>query len=147
VRRHRAAPSPAPGEIYAFGIAEGLATKDPAASLGAAMKEAPPATPHPALTDVRRLPRAARGVRAGAGAADHAARLALPRADGRAARFGARDALGELEDLDGSEPLWRVPPARMKLKRSKKDAAEDRYEHLVPLSAAAVDVLPRPLDA
>ncbi|WP_052208886.1 tyrosine-type recombinase/integrase [Croceibacterium mercuriale] len=45
----------------------------------------------------------------------------------------------EVEYLDGPAPLWRVPPERLKLKRSKKDEA--RFEHLVPLSAAAVHVL------
>jgi len=46
---------------------------------------------------------------------------------------------GEIEDLDGTAPLWRVPAARMKLKVEKKrDAAND---HLVPLAPAAVAVL------
>jgi len=45
----------------------------------------------------------------------------------------------EIEDLDGAEPLWRVPAARMKLKVEKKrDATND---HLVPLAPAAVEVL------
>jgi len=46
---------------------------------------------------------------------------------------------GEIEDLDGPAPLWRVPPERLKLKRAKKD--EERFAHLVPLSPAAVAVL------
>ena len=37
----------------------------------------------------------------------------------------------EFEGLDGTEPLWRVPAERMKMKR----------EHLVPLSRQAVEVL------
>ncbi|MBS1040986.1 integrase arm-type DNA-binding domain-containing protein [Gluconobacter cerinus] len=37
----------------------------------------------------------------------------------------------EFEDLDGLEPLWRIPAERMKMKR----------EHLVPLSRQVVDVL------
>ena len=43
-------------------------------------------------------------------------------------RLGRKD---ELERLDGSEPLWRIPEARMKQRR----------EHLVPLSAQAVRCL------
>jgi hypothetical protein len=47
---------------------------------------------------------------------------------------------GELViDAAGGPGLWRVPAARMKLATAKKgDAAND---HLVPLSAAAADVL------
>jgi integrase len=43
----------------------------------------------------------------------------------RAARWS------EFENLDGNEPLWRVPADRMKMKR----------EHLVPLAPKAVAVL------
>jgi integrase len=37
----------------------------------------------------------------------------------------------EFEDLDGAEPLWRVPARRMKMER----------EHLVPLAPQVVDLL------
>ena len=37
----------------------------------------------------------------------------------------------EFEQLNGGEPLWRIPAARMKMKQ----------EHLVPLSRQAVDLL------
>lgn len=40
----------------------------------------------------------------------------------------------QIEDLDGKEPLWRVPVEQMKVK-------EDREEHLVPLSRQAVAVI------
>ena len=43
------------------------------------------------------------------------------------------------EEFDLEERIWRVPPARLKLRRAKKDEA--RFEHLVPLSAEAIDVL------
>jgi integrase len=39
----------------------------------------------------------------------------------------------EFEDLQGSNPVWRIPPERMKMRRP----------HLVPLSKQAVDVLKR----
>ncbi|BBC72937.1 integrase [Altererythrobacter sp. B11] len=126
-------------EIFAFGIAEGLVTVNPAASLGAALRDAPPATPHPALLaieDCRAL--------LGACEASCAARATV-----LASRFLALTAVrldavrgarwDEIEDLDGAAPLWRVPPARMKLARAKKN--EPRFEHLVPLSRAAVAVL------
>jgi integrase len=37
----------------------------------------------------------------------------------------------EFEGLDGAEPIWRIPAARMKMKR----------EHIVPLTPAAIEVL------
>jgi len=46
---------------------------------------------------------------------------------------------GEIEGLDGHEPVWRIPAARMKLSRDKK--LDARFDHLVPLSVAAMSVL------
>jgi integrase len=45
----------------------------------------------------------------------------------------------EIEDLDGAEPLWRIPAARMKGDQDRK--AEEFGEHLVPLSPQAVAVI------
>ena len=45
----------------------------------------------------------------------------------------------EIDYLDGEEPVWRVPPERMKLSQVKKQ--ESRFTHLVPLSPQAVTVL------
>jgi len=126
-------------EIFAFGVAEGLCTGNPAANLGAAMREAPPATPHPALTQIescRQLLQACEYLpaRPMTKLASRYLALTVVRLDSvRGMRWG------ELEGLDGSQPVWHVPPARLKLKRSKKD--EERFEHLVPLVPAAVDVL------
>jgi integrase len=50
---------------------------------------------------------------------------------------GARWA--EIEDLDGTAPLWRIPAARMKGEHARK--AERGGDHLVPLSTHAVAVL------
>jgi integrase len=44
----------------------------------------------------------------------------------------------EIEDLDGSAPIWRVPAERMKHTRER---LADAREHVVPLSHQAVDVL------
>ena len=126
-------------EIFAFGIAEGLVSANPAASLGAAMLGAPPASPHPALVTIeecRALLAACERVEARPATRLASRFLALTAVRLDAVR-GAR--WGEIEELDGAQPLWRVPPARMKLARAKKD--EQRFEHLVPLSAAAVAVL------
>lgn len=45
----------------------------------------------------------------------------------------------EMEDLDGPEPIWRVPAARMKLTVARKGDSEN--EHVVPLSRQAVQLL------
>jgi integrase len=126
-------------EIFRYAIAEGLAEKDPAAALGAAMREPPPARPQPALMSIDDC---------------QALLSACDRAPGRAetklaSRFLALTAVrldavrgmrwDELDDLDGAAPTWIVPPARMKLKRAKK--GEERFAHVVPLSRQAVQVL------
>jgi len=43
----------------------------------------------------------------------------------------------EFEDLDGKNPIWRIPAAKMKLTRERKQDAS--YEFVVPLSAQAVE--------
>jgi integrase len=45
----------------------------------------------------------------------------------------------EFEDLDGDEPLWRIPAARMKGDFDRKN--EEGGDHLVPLSYQAVAIL------
>ncbi|MFA7506364.1 MAG: integrase arm-type DNA-binding domain-containing protein [Burkholderiaceae bacterium] len=126
-------------DIFRYAIAEGLADKDPAAALGAAMREPPPARPQPALSQIGTC-------RALLEECDRTPARPVTRL---ASRFLALTAVrldavrgmrwGELEDLEGDAPLWRVPPARMKLKRAKKN--EERFAHLVPLSRQAVAVL------
>jgi integrase len=46
---------------------------------------------------------------------------------------------GELKQLDGKEPLWWIPAERMKLGLERKQ--DDTYDHLVPLSRQAVEVI------
>ena len=125
--------------IFGYAVAEGHIEKDPAEKLGRAMKPSRPTRPQPALTSIE-------DCRELLAACD---RTGARRARGLASRFLALTAVrldavrgirwDEIEDLDGPAPSWRVPPARMKLARAKKD--EDRFEHLVPLSAAACAVL------
>lgn len=125
--------------VFGFGIAQEIVTRDPAAQLGRAMAKGRPARPHPALTSIDDC----RALLAACDAAPIAPAVAL------AGRFLALTAVrldcvrgarwGEIEDLDGPEPVWRVPAARMKLARAKKGDA--RFDHLVPLSPQAVRVL------
>ncbi|QSR16089.1 integrase arm-type DNA-binding domain-containing protein [Novosphingobium sp. KA1] len=125
--------------IFGYGIANGLTDKDPALHVGRAMTAARPVRPQPALTTATEC-------RDLLNAADRQAGRASTRL---ASRFLALTAVrleavrgmrwSEVEQLDGAEPLWRVPAARMKLKRSKK--GDDRFAHAVPLSRAAIAVL------
>ncbi len=125
--------------VFGFGIAEGLVDSDPAAHLGRAMRSAAPPRPQPALTRIeacRALIEACDALRARPVTCLASRFLALTAVRLEAVRGMCWD---ELEDLDGAEPVWRVPAARMKLKRAKKD--DPRFDHLVPLSRAAVEVL------
>lgn len=133
--------------VFVYGIAAGLCEGDPSASLGKALQKKPRSTKQPsiidgardadeALTRVRQLLIDCEAQRCRA-----ATKLAL--------RFIALTAVrpGELrgarweefEDLDGREPLWRIPAARMKGDEDRK--AEEAGDHLVPLAPHAVDVL------
>lgn len=123
-------------EIFAFGIALDLVATDPAARLGVAMKSVLPATPMPALTsieDCRKL--LAQCDRANARQSTRLASrfLALTAVRLDAVR-GAR-----WSEFDLATRTWTVPAARMKLAKAKK--GEARFDHVVPLSAAAVEVL------
>lgn len=45
----------------------------------------------------------------------------------------------EFERLDGSDPIWRIPAAKMKLTARRSN--DLRFEFVIPLSPAAVDVV------
>ncbi len=126
-------------DVFALAISEGWADEDPAAVVGRALAPAPAVRHQPALgtiEEARQLLAAAELVDAGA-AVKLASRFLALTAVRLAAVRGAR--WSEIEDLDGAEPLWRIPAARMKLAAAKKlDAAND---HLVPLAPAAVQIL------
>jgi integrase len=125
--------------IFSYGEAEGIVTTNPAIRLTAAMRKAPPCTPQAALTDIedcRGLLSTCEDIE-GRESAKLASRfLALTAVRWNAVR-GMR--WGEIEDLDGENPLWRIPSIRMKLSQAKK--GNSRYDHLVPLSHEAVIVI------
>ena len=45
----------------------------------------------------------------------------------------------EFHNIDGEEPYWHIKAERMKLRKDKKD--EEAFDHIVPLSRQAVEVL------
>lgn len=126
--------------IFGYAISQGLASQDPAAMLGRAMMAPALSQPHAALTSID----ACKGLLVAcerAGGASSPVVLASRFLALTAVRLDAVRGMrwAEIEDLDGDAPIWRVPPARMKLARAKKES--DRFAHLVPLSAPAVAVL------
>jgi integrase len=125
--------------VFCYAIVEGWAEVDPAAIVGRALLPPAPVRRQPALleiADAREL-LAAVDQLAAAPIAKLASRFLALTAVRLAAVRGAR--WSEIEDLDGPSPLWRVPAARMKLKKAKK--ADSGADHLVPLSRQAVEVL------
>lgn len=127
------------GAVFELAIGEGWCATNPAAHAGRGLRSPAPVEHHPALTDVAE----ARALLAEVDALAQApvAKLASTFLALTAVRWAAvRGARWEeIEDLDGPEPLWRVPAARMKLAAAKKQLADN--DHLVPLSPAAVAVL------
>lgn len=123
-------------DIFAFGRARGLVTGNPAADLGAAMLSPPPARPHAALEaieDCRALLAACDRDAARAETILASRFLALT-----AVRLAAVRGMVWAE-VDLAARTWTVPAARMKLGREKKE--DGRYDHVVPLSAAAANLL------
>lgn len=124
--------------VFVYGIAEGIVQSDPAEKLGAALKPLRKGR-QPAITDLVPLQKMIN-----AAEEDYArpvTRLAL--------RFLALTAVrpselrgaewDEFEDLNGPEPLWRIPATRMKGDLDRKQ--ELNGDHLVPISPQAVAVL------
>lgn len=125
--------------VFSFAIAEGWARDDPAAVIGRALRPRPIAQRQPALVEIEALRAllAACEVAGGPPIVRLASRFLAMTAVRMGALLGAR--WEEFEGLDGDAPLWRIPAARMKIARAKKeDAAND---HVVPLCPEAVAVL------
>jgi integrase len=125
--------------IFAFAISHDQATTNPAKPVAAALAAAPRRRRQPALLTIV-------DARALLAACDRAAGRPIVRLASRFLALTAvrLDALrgarwAEIEDLDGAEPVWRVPAARMKLARVKKD--DSAFDHLVPLAPTAVEIL------
>lgn len=123
---------------FVYAIAQGFAQHDPSERLGVVLKPLRKGR-QPAITDLTELQRMLN-----AAEEDHArpiTRLALRFIALTAVRpneiRGARWA--EFEDLDGKNPLWRIPASRMKGGQDRKE--EIGGDHLVPLAHQSVAVL------
>jgi integrase len=120
--------------VFVFAIAEGLIASDPAATVRQAIRPAPQHTHHPAMTsvgDIRALLAKTDTV-----ACHPTTRLGFRLLALTAVRTNELCGAEIAEfDIDGSEPLWRIPKERMKGRKHKK------REHWVPLAPQAVEVI------
>lgn len=117
--------------IFDYAVAAGIIHANPIVSLKRALKPAPKVKHRAARTSLEEL----RQMIADAEAtpASPVTKLAVRLALLTACRPGEiRGAVWEeFEGLDGDEPVWRIPAARMKMNR----------EHVVPLSRQAVEII------
>lgn len=132
--------------VFVYGISESIVSNDPAAIIAKALKPLPKKGRQPAITDVDEARQVL--IAAEASGASPVTKLAsrfLALTQSRPGMVRAA-AWSEFEGIDWEGdgygpflPLWRVPSDRMKLILDLKD--EESFEHLVPLSWQAVDVL------
>jgi len=116
--------------IFRYGVALGVCPRDPAADLRGALKSAPPAKRRSAILP-KDLPQFMQDLAVYNGAAQTKLALELlihtfvRTSEVRFARWS------EFEDLEGEGALWRIPAARMKMRR----------DHLVPLTPQVIKIL------
>ncbi len=117
------------GQIFRYAIASGVAKYDPSADLRGALKSPGRPRGHSAMPLIE-LPAFLRALDAYDG--ELHTRLALRLMVLTFARTSELLAArwSEIENLEGDEPLWRIPANRMKMR-----------EHIVPLAPQAVAVL------
>lgn len=123
--------------VFRFGIPRGHCMGDPAAAIADELRPRPASRSQPALSSIdeaRSLMQAVDHLGRPAPDLVHLASrlLALTAVRSRTLRFAE---VSEFEDLSGREPVWRVPPAKLKLKKTRK--ADPAAELVIPLSRQA----------
>lgn len=118
------------GEVFRYAVAQGIAERDPSRDITAALRERPPVE-HRASMPRQELPVFFSKLEAEP--VEPHTRIALlftiyTLVRTNETRFAE---WSEFENLDGKEPLWRIPASRMKM----------RFEHLVPLAPSVVALL------
>jgi hypothetical protein len=124
--------------VFRYAIASDLAETDPAAAIGDAL-QAVVKGKQPALLKLKDCQSFLRAFEAEPG--HPTTKLASRLLALTAARPGVVQMaeVDEFEDLDGPEPIWRIPAAKMKLSRAKSEREE--FEFIIPLSAQAVETV------
>lgn len=124
--------------VFVYAISEGIAQTDPAEKLGGALKPLRKGR-QPAITDL--VPLRKMIVAAEEDFARPITRLGLRLLALTAVRPNELRGASwdEFEDLNGKEPLWRIPAARMKGDADRKEEVDG--DHLVPLTPQALAVL------
>jgi len=115
--------------VFRYGVATGQCPQDPTVALKGALKS-PKAVKHRAMLSAKDLPKFLRALEAYQGdltrfAMELVLLTFVRTAELRFAKWS------EFEGLDGSDPIWRIPAERMKMRRA----------HLVPLPKQSVHVL------
>lgn len=132
--------------IFKYGKGLGACRENPAADMKVSLKAVPPARRWPALTDIDEIQALIRAV--DCSASHPITRLASRMMALTAQRPGMiRTApWSEFEGIDwdkpdelADRPLWRIPAARIKLMLVLRE--DEVFEHIVPLSHQAVEVL------
>ncbi|HMO74595.1 MAG TPA: integrase arm-type DNA-binding domain-containing protein [Sphingopyxis sp.] len=126
-------------DVFVWAIAAGLAENDPAAIIHKALKKRTKRL-RPAfnrIADARALLAASEA----ASSTSRSTRLASQLMALTAARPGVVRLAEprEFEDLDGDNPLWRIPARKMKLTRERKE--DVTFEFVIPLSRQTVAVV------
>lgn len=124
--------------IFVYAISTGRATSDPAAIVQGALAHQNKGR-FPAVTSVPAVRKLLNDVCATPGRPH--VKLAIRLLALTFVRPGTLAATpwSEWEGLDEEYPIWRIPAARMKLKKSKKD--DETFDHLVPLPREAMDII------
>lgn len=125
-------------DVFVWAIASGLAEGDPAAIIQKALKPRTKRLRHALvhIDDARALLTASREAASAWWATKLASQLlALTSARPGVTRMAEP---AEFEDLDGEQPLWRIPASKMKLTRERKE--DVTYEFVIPLSRQATTI-------
>ncbi|MBV9841541.1 MAG: integrase arm-type DNA-binding domain-containing protein [Sphingomonadaceae bacterium] len=131
--------------VFRYAAGAGVANENPAVNVRDALQPAPPKRRWPALTEIKKI-------RALIKTSDLAAASPVTRLASRFLALTAQRpgmvrnaAWREIEGIDWTsdtaapDAVWRVPPSKMKLELELRE--DEAFEHVVPLSGRAVEVI------